>query len=166
MKYIFSLLILLIAGCQSFGGPKGTPYSGLNGYQNGKGQVYLYRPYSFAMSMAIPSLEIDGQSAMSVRNSSYVVYDLDSGEHKFVLKRNSNWSAPKMEFIVDVKHGERQFYRLSTDVGSIFLIGSIGTSTINGYLGKVNEDFALSEMRRLLYTGSWPSSGPLTSSNR
>ena len=155
MKYVFLVSILLVTGCQSFGGPKGTPYIGLNEYQSGKGQVYLYRPSGFAMGMAIPSLEINGQSAMSVRNGSYTIYELDPGVHKFVLSRNGNWSAPKMEFTTDVKVGERHFYRLSTDVGSIYLIGSVGVSTINGYLGKVNEDLAIHEMRRLLYTGSW-----------
>lgn len=156
MRYLFPLVILLLTGCQGFGGPKGIPFSGLNEFQGGKGQVYVYRPSSFVMGMAIPSLEVNGQSAISVRNRSYMVYELDPGKHKFVLTSNGNWSAPKMEFIANVEVGKRQFFRLSADVGSIYLIGSTGGAvTINGYLGSVSEKIAVAEMRGLLYTGSW-----------
>ena len=64
--------------------------------------------------------------------------------------------ASKIEFVVDVKENEKYFYRLSTDVGSIFFIGSVAIATINGYFGQVTEEFAISEMKSLLYSGNWP----------
>ncbi len=108
------------------------------------------------MSLAIPTLKINGESAMSVRNGSYTVYNLEPGEHTFILKRNGNWAVSNIEFVANVKKNERQFYRLSTDAGGIFVIGSAATVKINGYFGKVTEEFAKTEMQNLLYTGNWP----------
>lgn len=156
VKYFSILLFIFISGCSSLGGSKGSPYSALNEYKTGNGQVYIYRPSYFVMSLAIPTLKIDGETAMSVRNGSYTIYNLKPGQHNFVLDNNGNWAASKIEFNVTIKENERQFFRLSTEIDSIYAIGSAAAVTINGYFGQVSEEFAITELRHLLFTGSWP----------
>jgi len=105
------------------------------------------------MILAIPTLEINGQPAFSVRNGSYTVYELEPGRHTFTLEKNGNWNINKIEFVANVNQGERQFYRLSTEIDDPF---SFYPSTINGYLDLVTEEFAISEMQKLRHTGNWP----------
>jgi hypothetical protein len=154
LKFLF--LILLVTGCTSFGGAKGVPFSGLPEYKQGLGQVIIYRPSSFTMSLAIPTLKINGQVAESVRNGSFMVYDLAPGTNEFELTSNSTWVLPKIEFDALVKEQERQFYRLSTKPGGFGIYGPMVTASISANFFAVSEEFALSEIKDLLYTATWP----------
>lgn len=156
MKIVLSFLIIFISGCSSLGGSRGSPYNGLSDFKPETGQVYIYRPSHFVMGLAIPTLKIDGKPAMSIRDGSYMVYDLSPGNHKFVLKENANWAVPKFEFDITIKKNERKYFRLSTDYGSITFYGSAVTSAVNGYLGQVSEEFAMNELKNILHTGNWP----------
>ena len=156
VRLIICTLILLLGGCSSFGGSKGVPYSGLSDFKEGTGQVYIYRPSHFVMSLAIPTLKIDEKPAPPIRNGSYMVYNLEPGIHKFVLKKNGNWAISKIEFDVDVNKSQRKYFRLSTDFGGFDAFGPIVVATINGYFGQVSEEQAIGELQNLLHTADWP----------
>ena len=158
MKYLFCFFIVFTSGCSSLGGSKGTPYVGLNEFIEGTGQVYIYRPSRDTMSLAIPTLTINGETALAVRNGSYMVYDLNPGQHKFVIKGNANWIAPKMEFDVEVKQNERQFFRLIALIDGISLAGPglFFLPTINKKFDQISKEQAITELMKLRYSGNWP----------
>lgn len=81
LRIIFFILVLFISACASFGGSKGTEYNGLSKIKENTGQIYLYRPSRFIMGYAIPTVKVNGDLALPVRNGSYVVYDLAPGEN-------------------------------------------------------------------------------------
>jgi uncharacterized protein DUF2846 len=155
MKYTVDLLLFIVSGCQSLGGAKGVANQELEPF-DGTGHVYIYRPSSLVMGLAIPSLEMDGMKVMSVRNGSYTLYKLVPGNHTFVFKRNSNWEIPDIKFVTDIKRNERQFYRLSPAVSELYIVGDVAAQTMNGHVMRVSDEDAISEMETLLYTGSWP----------
>ncbi|MEQ1525652.1 MAG: DUF2846 domain-containing protein [Gallionella sp.] len=154
-RYLILPLLFLTSGCASFGGPKGTPYAGLNPFKEGAGQIYIYRPPTSAMALAIPTLKIDGEKALSIRYGSYTVYNLSPGQHTVFVEKNGNWNVPTVEFKVDIKSNQRLFYRLSPYIAgwSYSTIGFV--PVVSGYLYRMTEDFATTEMGSLLYSGEW-----------
>ena len=105
------------------------------------------------MSLAIPTLEINGQPAISVRNGSYTVYELEPGKHTFTLEKNGNWNVNKIEFVANINQGERQFYRLNSETSDFSFLYPATTTT---YVVQVTEKSAISEMQWLLHTANWP----------
>lgn len=156
VKKLLIVFILCLTGCSSFGGAKGTPFNGLNDVRPNTAQVYIYRPSSFTMSFAIPTLTIDGVTAESIRNGSYTLYELTPGTHQFSLSNNGNWVAGNIEFELTTESNERYFYRLSTELGDIAAYGQFATVGMGSYLHQVSESFALQEMSQLKFTGVWP----------
>ncbi len=156
MRIIFFLFVFFISACASFGGSKGTEYNGLSKIKENTGQIYLYRPSRFIMSYAIPTVKINGDQALPVRNGSYVVYDLAPGEYTIFIGDNANWSLSDIEFKVQVEPNKRQFFRLVTSLGSFIPLGSLIYSRLDGHLSKVSSEFAESELSDLLHTGNWP----------
>ena len=155
-KLILFAFVFYLSGCSSFGGSKGSAFQGLNEIKSNTGQVYIYRPYSFVMSLAIPTTKVDGEKAEGIRNGSYMIYELTPGKHKFSLSNNANWAAGKIDFVVDVREGERYFYRLTAHVGNVAAFGQFVTVYMGSHLNQVEEKFALREMSKLKFTNVWP----------
>jgi len=155
-KLLFFGFICFLSGCSSLGGSKGASYSGLKEFKKNTGQVYIYRPSSFAMGFAIPTTKIDDIKAEGVRNGSYMIYELSTGTHTISLSNNGNWAAGNIEFEVDVKAERRYFYRLTPHVGDMAAFGQFVTVSMGSYLNQVEEQFAVDEMSMLKFTNVWP----------
>lgn len=155
-KLILFIFIFYISGCSSIGGSKGTPFNGLYDIKPNTGQVYIYRPSSFVMGGAIPTIKIDDEKAEGVRNGSYMIYELPLGEHKFQLSNNANWAAGNIDFVVKIEEGNRYFYRLTANVDDIAAFGQFITVSMGSNLNQVTEQFAVREMSELKFTNVWP----------
>jgi hypothetical protein len=116
----------------------------------------MYRPSSFVMSLAIPTVKLNSEPAEGVRNGSYIVYELPPGKHKFNLSNNANWAAGNIEFSVDALEGERYFYRLTAHVDDMAAYGQFVTISMGSHLHQVSKEFALQEMAELKFTRIWP----------
>ncbi len=143
-------------GCSSLGGSKGIPFQGLSEIKLNTAQVYIYRPSSFVMSLAIPTIEINNKMVEGVRNGSYIAYELPPGTHKFIFSNNGNWAAGNIEFSLKAQEGERYFYRLTAHVDDMAAYGQFVTISMGSHLHQVNEEFALKEMADLKFTRIWP----------
>lgn len=155
-KFILFVLISCLSGCSSFGGSKGTPFQGLSDLKPNTGQVYIYRPSSMSMSLAIPTTKINGELSEGVRNGSYIVYELRPGKHEFNLSNNGNWAAGTIEFSVNVEEGQRYFYRLTAHLDDLAAYGQFVMISMGSHLHQVEEAFALQEMTSLKFTRMWP----------
>jgi len=155
-KLILFTFIFYLSGCSSLGGSKGAPFQGLSDIEPNATQIYMYRPSSFVMSLAIPTVKLNSEPAEGVRNGSYIVYELPPGKHKFNLSNNANWAAGNIEFSVDALEGERYFYRLTAHVDDMAAYGQFVTISMGSHLHQVSKEFALQEMAELKFTRIWP----------
>lgn len=149
------LLSMWFVGCASLGGAAGVPYSGLSELKQDTAQVYIYRPSRFVMGMAIPTIKVNGIKATGVRNGSYVVYQLPPGMHKISILRNANWMPGNVDLELDLEDQNRYFFRLTTGTRDATAVGNSISLSVGGTIQEVSEEFAITELPLLKFTGVW-----------
>jgi len=100
MRYILfaTFLLFFMTGC-SANGPIYSPA----GMENGKGQIYVYRPGNISNSLRSSWVTVNGDRRYGLKNSGYHVYDLPAGKHSIRVG--------KKRIEVDLESGESKYVR-------------------------------------------------------
>lgn len=153
---ILLLSALLLTGCTGtgFGGQRGQPFAGLESLNATNGQIYVYRPYKKFWLKAYPNISVDAEIAGELRNGTYVVIELPPRKYNLAILQNEYWAIPDMTTEIEVKAGERLFYRVAAiwEDMSVDVYGPIGLVSFStkARFELVAEEVAVREINDLL----------------
>ena len=156
VKATFCLLLTLLTGCTAtgLGGQKGSLFTGFEPVEDGAGQIYIYRPYKTFWLKAYPNVIINDELVGELRNGTYIVVNVPSGNHKIILPSNNFWAIPSMSTELEVEKGQRIFLRVGAKLDSVLPIylGSFGvvSMTASAAMVHIKEDVASLEISKLL----------------
>lgn len=146
MRWIAIIFIFNLVGCTGFGGSTGQKFVNLEPVGENYGHIYLYRPSSFIMSLAYPTITIDGEPVESVRNGSYIIYEVAPGSYNFKIASNSFWAVKTIEKEIEVPEKSRKFLRVKAELEELELYGPVLAPSLSGHFWEVTEEFAKKEL--------------------
>ncbi len=143
-------LFVLLSGCATGGGREYRPG---NIASAGNATVYVYRRWAFPASGYTALLTLDDQPAKSLKNASYIVFQVAPGRHalRTVKQGLRDWGGKVQELRFDTAAG--QIYFVKYNVSGSGMVTGVGgapvvfTSTLN--LSVVPPDLAEGEIRSL-----------------
>jgi len=154
---IFLVAGFFYAGCASSGppivgsaaGPTFNPAS----RQEGKGVLYLYRPFRFGSGGAAPFISVDDKKIVLLKNQGYTWIYLNPGNHIIETRYSSAWMYGKTESHGLLTESNEVYYmRVKAKTGFGFVVGIIPFGlTSNFGLLLIKESEALNEIRETRY---------------
>lgn len=157
MKYLFTLFILLLAGCASNFGQPFSP-SLIQEAKPNKSQLVIYRPYKYT-GPGGPALRINGEKKCMVGGNSVLVVDVSPGQIN--LSAQYSMSSPTViSFHAD--KNKTYYVRIqenpnkTTGLGSFGLLGSAVQTGLNHgnddtIIDVIDEQFARPAIAKMRY---------------
>jgi hypothetical protein len=94
----------------------GPKFSGLQPAPSNAALVYVYRPHFYSNRNAYPYLYIDGVQKEVMRDSGYLVYQVEPGERKIEIKGSMMiWGPRELTLHPTLAAGNRYFFELRSD---------------------------------------------------
>ncbi len=103
-------LVVLLSGC-SHQTTKFVPVSANSDHS----VVYLYRPNSLSNVVISPSVLVNGNKTGSIKNNTYIQYQLAPGKHRFELDVAERFDGNK-QLSINLETGQVYFLRVDTEL--------------------------------------------------
>lgn len=134
LRIFIVALFVLLSGCATGGGREYRPG---NIAAAGNATVYVYRPWAFPASGYTALLTLDAQPAKSLKNASYIVFQVAPGRHvlRTVKQGFRDWGGKVQELSFDAAAGQICFVKYNVSGNSVVTGAAaapvVFTSTLN-----------------------------------
>lgn len=116
----FTAIVILLAGCVSFGSAHGPQFQEADPPSSGHAVLYIYRPEKKFNSGGFPYIYLNDEKKLPMRMGGYMIFNLDPGRHEIKAVGSTwgtNWWPGPASRVIELEANQEYFVRV-VPVGS------------------------------------------------
>ena len=142
------IFTIILGGCSA----SGERFKGFKDVAENKSALYIYRPSKFFQGGTWPTIFIDGHEKFSLKNSGFILTELNPGHHRIKIGATSfldNWTFGDVIGNVNLEEGKTYYLRFDIEFENATSMGTVMSFSGSAGLIKVNEEQAKIDLEKL-----------------